>query len=586
MSVHDFWSRATYINLGLMVSALAIGILAVAPFFFSRHDIDPETNQVLRLISTHDLPTHVTIMKQFDAGLRSGVLYPRWLADTNHGYGVATLVYYPPNIFYLCSLIHLFVSDWINTLFVLAALSVALSGIALYALARLFYGRTASALAALVYMLLPYHQLDLYWRGALPEYVGFVFVPLILRYAYKLGSAGRFRDYAAVGLLYGLYVMTHLPVSYLFTYTLAFYALAWAFRERDWKILLRIGAGMALGLGVCAIYWLPAALESKAAYEWVSGMFNYHKSYLTLMTPDDYFTRLINTSFIFQVVAVILSYLILRADKDFLRASLFPAATGDPGAATTQTRMWLVMAAATIFMTTPFSIYLSKLIPRIEVAVPPFRWMLITSVFACLLLAAATERLLRREVLQGYWLWLSRAAMIALVVLSLGYTFGVIVRKALQNPTHIPPAEFEDNGWIPANASLPNELPKTEPVVIAEGGTYDIVSWQPQRRVINVQANSQSFLRLKTYNFPGWMARVDGQRVEIKSDLKGAQVFPIPAGQHRVEVEFVNTPVRNFATAITTASLLLVAALFALDFMKRRKRAEEPQETDVVAPAG
>jgi hypothetical protein len=585
MSVNDLRSRQTFINIGLAVSALLVGILAVAPFFFSRHDIDPETQQVLRLIATHDLATHTFIMKQFDDGLRSGVLYPRWLAETNHGYGIATMIYYPPNVFYLCSLIHVFVSDWVNTMFILAALSVAFSGMALYSLARLFYGRTESALAALVYMLLPYHQLDLYWRGAFPEYMGFVFVPLILRFAYQLGSAGRLRHYAALGLLYGLYVMTHLPVSYLFSYALAFYALAWAFREKDWKILLRIGLGMALGLGICAIYWLPAALESKAAYEWVSEIFDYHKSYLTLM-PGDYFTRLVNNSFVFQAALVILSYLILRADKEFLRAALFPSEAGERKAADTQTRLWIVMAVATIFMTTPFSIYLSKMIPRIQIAVPPFRWMLLTSVFACLLLAAALERLLKRNVLQGYWLWLSRAAMVVVMVLSIYFTFAVIVRKALRNPTYIPPAEFEDNGWIPANATGPKDLPKTEPVVIAEGGSYFIVSWQPQYRLINVDAKSQSFVRLKTYNFPGWIARVDGQAVEIKSDTNGAQVFPIPAGQHKVEVEFVNTPPRNFGAAISAVSFLMAIALFVVDFIKRKKRdAGRQKEMSELSPA-
>src|SRR5688572_9321567 len=144
MSSPNFKSPQTYTSIALVLFALAIGAASVAPFFFSRHEINPQTNEVSRLIYTHDLGTHVTIMKQFDDGLRSGVLYPRWLADTDHGYVIATMIYYPPNVFYMCSIIHIFVRDWIDTMFVLAALSVALSGMALFWFLRLFYGRAAS----------------------------------------------------------------------------------------------------------------------------------------------------------------------------------------------------------------------------------------------------------------------------------------------------------------------------------------------------------------------------------------------------------------------------------------------------------
>ena len=50
------------------------------------------------------------------------------------------------------------------------------------------------------------------------------------------------------------------------------------------------------------------------------------------------------------------------------------------------------MCAATVFMTTLYSYDIAKLLPKIEVAVPPFRWLAISSVFMSLFVAACFER--------------------------------------------------------------------------------------------------------------------------------------------------------------------------------------------------
>src|SRR6266498_5320988 len=79
---------------------LTVGMSAAVPFFFSRPEVGPGGARVRRLIITHDLWMHLHTMEQFDKALRSGVIYPRWVADINHGYGILTLIYYPPGLYY------------------------------------------------------------------------------------------------------------------------------------------------------------------------------------------------------------------------------------------------------------------------------------------------------------------------------------------------------------------------------------------------------------------------------------------------------------------------------------------------------
>ena len=367
---------------------LIVGISAVVPFYFSRYDQSPGGPRVRRLISTHDLWMHLHTMEQFDKVLRSGVIYPRWVPDINNGYGILTLIYYPPGFFYLTSAVNAVFNDWLNTLFIITALGLTASGLSLYILARTFYSRFASTAAAVLYMILPMHMLDLYWRGGLPQFLGYVFPPLVMYFAYRLGREGKLRHYAGLAIFYGLHLLIHLPVSLMFTYALAFFVVVWAIKERDWRIAGRLAAAMLLGLLLSAIYWLPAALETKYAYEFASDLFPYHQSYITLAPVGDanpYYDlwRLLNDLFAFNALALIVMILVFRKVR---RTSVQNAAE-----ATDQWSplgMWVTMGIATAFMSTSFSIYISRLLPKIQVTVPAWRWLAIAGMFTSLIVAA------------------------------------------------------------------------------------------------------------------------------------------------------------------------------------------------------
>lgn len=581
-SWRDPASASKAAGLMMLIITLVTGVLAVAPFFYSRYEMAFGDNGTARLPKTHDIENLLPAMQQFDKGIRSGVVYPRWFADINLGYGVATGNFYPPGIFYLGSLFHAVTNDWVDALFLICALGLMGSGLALYMLARVFYGKLASAAAAILYMLLPYHMIDLYWRGAIPEFIGFVFIPLTLYATYRLGCAGRARWVAAVGLSHGLYLMTHLPVGYLFTYVLAFYALVWAARERDFKIARRIAAGMALALVVSAVYWLPAALEGKYVYEWASEIFPYHQAYLTLLPTQDYFTEIVNDSFTLLVTTLLVAVLVLRAAPRPAASVNQPGSAGEEGGrrarSYSQTRNWIILGFAAAFMSTSFSIYISRLIPKIQVAVPPFRWLAIASVFASLSVAAVIDHLREPLGKASAWTWVCRAAVAAAIILNI-WTAAGVMRVALTNPTYTPPASYMDSGFTPKDSTRPNNLPDTAPVVIEpEGGLSETPRWDPQDRQVRVKVGETSTVRLKTYNFPGWTARIDGNAARLESDKDGAQVVSVPAGVHVIETRFENTPPRMIGAAATIIGFLLVLGLAVSDQLRRSKRGVEPEE--------
>jgi hypothetical protein len=577
--------------LGLLIS-LALGAALVAPYFFSHSQMIGGKREYL-LILTHDMTNHFFYMNQFQQGVRSGVLYPRWLADANNSYGIAVANYYPPGFYYTTTLVNAIFDNWHTTLFVLMTLMMAASGVAMYALSRTFFSRAASAGAALVYMLLPYHLIDLYWRGALPEIFGFVFLPLILYFAFKAGSGGALRHMAGLGLLYGLYLLVHFPVGVMFSYALAFYALLWAVRARNWRILLRIAVGMSIGLAVSAIYWLPAALEMNLVYEYTQDIYPYHLSYIHPVPKPDPFNADIYSSLKLTALLLVVVWLIYRHQRQtervtsaaFKHTAPVGAAEMTPAMRRLQISLWLVLGSASLFMTTAFSYDIGRWLPKIELTVPPFRWLAIGTLFGALLAGAAVERL--REA--GDWsrrrLLAWRVAFGLIIALNLLVSFNGVIRKTLKNTSFAPPQNYVESSMTPRDATHPEQLPDTALVVIdPPSGRSNIVSWMPERRQIRLQLEQPSRVRLKTYNFPGWTARVDGARVPMESDADGIQVVQVPAGVHTLDVRFQNTAPRWAGLILSCLGLTVVVGLAVVG--RARTRRQSPNASGSPAMIG
>ena len=556
-----------------VLAALVVAAAIVVPFYLGRSDTGTVGSQSFIVPSTHDMAQHLAVMEQFDKVLRAGTFYPRWLPDANNGYGLAWTNFYPPGLYYVTSFINAAVNNWMYTMFIVSILGLAGSGLSFYILSRLFYGQLASALAALFYMAAPYHTLDLYWRGAMPEFIGFILVPAIIYFTFQLGTCGKARYFAGLGFFHGIFILTHFPVAYLMTYALAFYAVSRAVRDRDWKIAVRIGLGVALALVLGAIYWVPAALEANQVAEQFSRLYPYDRSYVTLLPGDDFAER-INVSFaVLALTLITTTWLLYSVRKSGSDASSVPL---DPGRAPEQTRwpptsQWVLMAVATTFMCTSLSIYISRLIPKIDAVSFAWRWLVIATFFTSLVVAAAVDRLTISGVLSVRVSWVYRIAVTGAIVLNVWCTVQSIILPTRTRPTLIRPRTFLESGFIPAGATQPQNMPASQLATIQPPSEVQVVRWDPLHREVRVDSGQPAILTLKTYNFPGWTARVDGQPAQISSDTNGAQIMSLLPGRHTVEVFFVSTPPRTLGGALTGAAFVLICGLTGLDLVRRRR---------------
>jgi uncharacterized membrane protein YfhO len=80
-------------------------------------------------------------------------------------------------------------------------------------------------------------------------------------------------------------------------------------------------------------------------------------------------------------------------------------------------------------------------------------------------------------------------------------------------------------------------------------------------------------LLIRTFNFPGWTATVGGKPVEIiTGEELGDMEIVLPAGEHEVRLDYLNTPIRQTASLISISSLAVVIILAIVPLFMRARR--------------
>ncbi|HMI18366.1 MAG TPA: hypothetical protein VK533_02345 [Sphingomonas sp.] len=258
----------------------------------------------LRLNDSHWI--NYSWSEQFTAAIAHGDLWPRWLPQSHGGLGAPDFYFYGPVAFWLAAPFGLVgLAPW-PALLGAATLGLWFSGLAM---GRFLNGRTRHpALGAALYMALPYHLLDFGMRGALAEFVAYATLPLV-----ALGIARRRIWLIAAG--YALLILTHLPTALLASlFLIPVLALTEAWKDRP--ALLRIGAGLVLGLMLAAPYLLPAILLQRyVAIATMTAVPALQAARWTILSPD---THMRDGLFLVGLIAAALALpalALLRRDR-------------------------------------------------------------------------------------------------------------------------------------------------------------------------------------------------------------------------------------------------------------------------------
>ena len=343
-------------------------------------------------INGHSSFLNVLWSEGFARQLFAGELYPRWLPGMSHGAGSPVFYFYAPLPFYLAAPFHLIAGPRMAV--VLGCwLMLALSGLSFFYLARAFVGVGAALVAAIVYMAMPYHLLaDIWIRAAIGEQAAFIFAPLCLLCAYRLGE-GAVYAFGLAASFAGL-LLSHLPSALALSPFLVGFCLWTAWRGQPVIVLARAAFAAVLAGGLAAAYVGPALL--------LQGMIRPERWSINL--PENYFLLDGNTQ---PFMRFLDAYVITMGAVVAVAAIVLPRVTRDR-----RTLSWSAIVFAVLFLSTSLSWWVWGLSPVLDLVQFPWRTLTFFELAACMLLALALDSKLPRAQL------LLRLMIVVIVVMA------------------------------------------------------------------------------------------------------------------------------------------------------------------------
>lgn len=508
---------------------------------------------------SHDGWTHALWSANFSNQFWSGDLYPRWLVGLNHGLGSPAFFFYPPLPYYLTSIFKPFFSQdadgWWRLGFA-ALIAVIAAGWFAYLWLRRFVDRSIACSAAVFYTALPYHLIvDLYIRGAFAEVFAFVWMPLILYFASRLKERSPL-VIAGLAISYALLIFSHLPTAMIFAPVPVGYACFTA-EARKIRAAFEAAASMVLGAGLAAIYLLPAIglREFVSMQEMQHGHTNFENWFLF----SGFALRELGTQLsLITAASLILACCCFAMTLFGRKRKLWPEIQFWP-----ESQFWIAVALLTVFVITPLSKPVWKLLPILQNIQFPFRFHTILAVANTMLFALAIKSTVDRKLLGR----IAMATALVFFIVTAGYGWrqykihgqlsaakNDLVANNMDAPEYRP-------RWTGKESLASTALQPGQIRVVEGSAETEIESWQPRKITLLVKADSPATADVRQLFFPGWQWRLDDSLIfqdAQPSPSSGLVRLALPAGKHRIELHLNATPAERIGRWISAICLGLL----------------------------
>ncbi|MBI2613539.1 MAG: hypothetical protein HYW62_02110 [Candidatus Levybacteria bacterium] len=510
---------------------------------------------------THDGEYHVVRFFLFDEALRDGNLYPRWSAHLNSGFGVPlfNFVYPLPN--YLASFLHLFSFSFIDSFKIIMFAATIIGAIFFYLWTKEFWGRLGGIVSSVFYTFSPYHFADIYIRGSIGEVLALAFFPAFLWSYTKFALSKQRLFFILSSLFLALIIFSHNILALMFFFFSLSYITLLIYKEKNKKyLMLNTFYLILLGLGLSAIFWLPAIFETKFAaglqifdigahfpdlYQllipsWGSGF-----SGAGLQNALSFQIGLANLFVIFLSLVVAV-WQVIKRDKKSIYTIFF--------------LIWFIL---TFYLMLSISLPIWNTVPLMNYFQFPWRLLSLEILFASFLAGSIFSLKIKNKSVK-----IALAIFLVFAVFTLGVGYARPAYYLLRDDNYYTSrSNFIDGTNSPGNVFntifLKNIPSKEKERIVILKGDAKISSRETKSNLYNFSVNSKnnSEILMNVAYYPGWNVYVNNVKtnVEVKN---GRFSFLVPAGEGQVRVVFEETPIRIVADLISVLSLIALSALF------------------------
>lgn len=213
----------------------------------------------------HDGYRYAILLEHFRDAAEHGCAYPRWLADFAGGYGYPEFVFYPSGVFFAALPATYLAGSILEGLrwTVVAALVAGAWGV--FLLGKTVAGRLGGLFAGALFLLAPYHYVNVYVRGDLVEFFAICLLPWPFYFLLRVRDAVKAQRFAGWGMLgvaasLAAVVYSHPATAMLGTGAFCALAAYLALDQEKGRRLAyagRVSAAVALAIAWSLPYWWP-----------------------------------------------------------------------------------------------------------------------------------------------------------------------------------------------------------------------------------------------------------------------------------------------------------------------------------------
>lgn len=551
--------------------AIALTVFALVPLFqpgfFTIHDDE----QIGRLF-------------ELDQSLKAGQFPVRIIANLGFGFSYLLFNFYPPFVYYLGEVFHLLSFSYIDSMKIVIGIAFIGSAFFMYKFSKEYFGKLGGLVSSVLYIYAPYHSIDAYVRGAIPELFSFVFLPAVLWSYKKLSEVSNKKFVILASIFNFLLVLTHNLVAMMASVFISAYLVFLLRQTKNKTVFIKnVVLTIILSLLLSSFFFIPALLENQftMASLLTSELADYNQHFVyirqfwnsswgyggSLYGLEDGLSFQIGKIHITMAALATLIATFLLLKKKF----------------TPIVYLFIGMLALSIFMQTFHSKVVWDTIPPLSYIQFPWRYLLFTVFFASLLGGFVVSKIKNRE----HALFFSILIIFFTIYINKDYfkpekylhnkDSAYITKKILRWETSIKAFEYVPKGIATKKSTIgnsvidisENEIPKDAFSVISGTMLGKTAKNIPNMKEISVTVLERGIIQINTFSYPQWKLYVNGKPASFSGENKLKLIrFEIPEGKHNIMLRFEETAIEKMSNFLSIAGIIGLSAYF---FVKKQK---------------
>ncbi len=538
-----------------------------------------------------DFDNHFRFVLPFYEEIAKGNLIPTWLAESNSGLGDLRFRVYPPLIYYLLCLFKIITNDWYLATIVTFTFSSVVGSLGVYFWTKQTLSNQTSFLSAVIFAILPYHLTQFFQASLLAEYWAMSLIPYSFLFIERIFDKEKNTDLSQIifnvfcmGILFSLIIISHIPTTVITSLSLGLYSLLLVDWKHYKKALLHSVLGIFSALILSSWFWVKVLTELRliqAGINVSSQYYDYRNNFIfSPFSLDNLNVWFANVNVVLNIglflpVLLILWRILTKNPTDLMSKFFLD------GNKKFKDRLFasLVLAFLTFLMMTDLSRPLWLFIPKLKDIQFPFRWLTITSIIICPMIALSIQ------------VWVERIKKnnlrISYFVLPLGFLFAFtysiydlviysdyINRQAFSEKLEKIRGSRSFTDWLPVGAKELKDITPIKEDVEAGIRQVKINNWESERRNFSISAGDESEVKVKTYFYPLWHAfRIDnGEKMPLplSKDKDGIMTISIPSNALNIELLIVENKIVSFFSWISAIGWITVNILIIFALSRRR----------------